>query len=290
MQLLPKIIRKLGLARLFNLVTSATVGGRTFRIPLQGAFGYENMSISEPWMATLLSKAMPIFAKPGCLFVDVGTNVGQTLLKMRSVIPDFPYVGFEPNPFCVYYMNELVKANQFRNVTVYPFGISNRSAVLELQFYCDGDLDSSASLVDNFRADQKVVRRLHVPVFPPTVVKFEGRVSFLKIDVEGGELEVLEGMQTVLSKDRPIVLTEILPVYSESNIDRLSRQSQIERMFREFKYDCFRVRTTANDAFERLEPIEFIGIHSQIPLSDYLWVPSENRNDLLEIFKSTFKQ
>ena len=49
-------------------------------------------------MIDILKIVLPIENKK---FIDVGVNIGQTLLKLKSVSSEIDYIGFEPNPICV---------------------------------------------------------------------------------------------------------------------------------------------------------------------------------------------
>ncbi len=276
----PRAIRRLGLAGHVNQTAVIDVHGRTFRLPLIGLMGYSNLSLSEPWMTDMLSAIQQIFDQPQCVFVDVGVNIGQTLLKLRSVAPKMTYIGFEPNPTCVHYVNELIKTNRFSGVTLYPFGISKNAEVLELQLYSEGDLDSAASLVSDFRPDQKVVKRIHVPTFPVDSIQFDGRVSLLKIDVEGGEWEVIQGMTERIEQDRPIISMEILPTYTNGNKNRIQRQQSIETTLQGLGYVCNRVLIGEKDAFMGILTLDQIEIHGDLRKSEYLWVPTSLQSDV----------
>jgi len=50
-------------------------------------------------MIDLLKKILLL--KDG-VFIDIGMNLGQTLIKLKCVDPNIRYFGFEPNPGCVY--------------------------------------------------------------------------------------------------------------------------------------------------------------------------------------------
>lgn len=276
---IPRLIRKLGLASKANQYAQITENGRSFKIPLLGGLGYSNLNLSEPWMTKLLEQTKPLFQNAKDTFVDVGTNIGQTLIKLRSVCPDMPYVGFEPNPSCVYYMNELIRVNRFRDTQLYPFGISDTASVLSLHFYSEHDEDSSASLIEEFRPDQRVFRSIHVPVFPVTAISLDQKVGFLKIDVEGGEWEVLQGFESILKRDQPVVQTEILPAYKADNNKRLDRQTRIEKMMTGLNYQCYRV-IRSDEQSPYLWKISQIGVHSNVSWSDYLWVPLKKAESL----------
>jgi FkbM family methyltransferase len=47
--------------------------------------------------------------------------------------------------------------------------------------------------------------------------------SILKVDVEGAELEVIEGLKSWINETRPIIIIEVLPVYTVENKFRLQR-------------------------------------------------------------------
>jgi FkbM family methyltransferase len=256
-----------------RITTRTEINGRRFSVPIWGEIGTGNLEPSELWMLFLLEKLQHLIRNDGGMFVDVGINLGQTLLKLRSVLPEFKYVGFDPNPECIAYVNALVRLNGFENTTVYPIGLSDRAAVLQLQSYADDTTDSTASLIQDFRPEHKVLRRLNVPVFPMNSLNLEGTLRFVKIDVEGAELEVIRGMMDALSRDRPIVLMEILPAYDSDNTPRIARYRQVEHFFRELNYSCYRVRKTSRNAFESLQLLQSIEVHSDLTLSDYLWTP-----------------
>jgi FkbM family methyltransferase len=56
-------------------------------------------------------------------FVDVGMNLGQTLLAAKAIDPARHYIGFEPNPHCFAYCEQLTQLNQLPNVSLVPIGL-----------------------------------------------------------------------------------------------------------------------------------------------------------------------
>jgi FkbM family methyltransferase len=276
MYLLPvKIIHKLGRLRSINTSVRKTFNRKQIVIPLISGLGYDNLSISETWMYELLNILLPL--KKGT-FIDIGVNVGQTLIKLRSVNPDIEWVGFEPNPKCVFYTLELIKVNHFQNCRLLPVGIFDREDILELEFYSKIDSDPSASVIRNFRPDQKVYERIFIPV-----CSFEKanslldlkQIAIIKIDVEGAELEVLNSLQITIREQRPLLMIEILPCYSVENEQRIMRQEKIEKLLFGFNYKFFRVSIPDGTNFEKLEPIDRIGFNDDLKRCEYVMVPEE---------------
>ena len=282
MHLLPKILNKLGLLEKVNLVQDTTLNGRNVRIPILGKIGYNNLHLSEPWMNDLIKKLGGVLDSG--TFVDVGVNLGQTLLKVKSIFPDLDYVGFEPNPVCVHYVKALIAANGYSSCTLVPVGISDKSEVVALNFFSAGETDSGASIIKEFRPEQKVYGSAYVPVFGKESISLllrEKRVSVIKIDVEGAEASVLLSLKEIIGQHRPVIMCEVLPVYSEDNTDRKANQDIIETLLKELDYALCRVIKQSEDKVDKVVAIEQIGIHSDLELCEYLFLPKEGSEGLL---------
>ena len=232
-------------------------------------------------MLTILKHITQQGQGTGC-FVDVGANVGQTLIKLRAVHASYPYLGFEPNPTCNHYLNALMRVNDLGNASVIPAGIGSETAILELSLFGEDDADSRASMIPKFRGDADIARKLNIPVVDFTVVEERvERIAILKIDVEGAELEVVNSLKNRLRKDRPLVLIEVLPAYNNENTFRLDRQGQIEAILGEIDFAILRVRKN-DDAFAGLERISEFGVHGDLNACDYILSPNERADELMQ--------
>ena len=256
-------LRKLGM---FDRSYKEKIDGRTFVIPIiNGRKTYA----SEPWMSEVIRQ---LFDRKSGAFVDVGVNLGQTLVKVAAIDPDREYVGFEPNPTCVDYAWKLIEKNGLP-YTVIPAGVSTETTLLNLEMFRADDTDPSASIVPNFRAN--VVSRRPVLVLNPDDLPesaLPSEIAIVKIDVEGGELFVIEGLLAILENRRPYLVVEILPA---ADSDRLKRQEAIERHLKQLDYRLYRIRRTADEQFEAFVPIESIGRQTDLESCDYVFAPSE---------------
>lgn len=273
-RLLRSTIGRLGwLGRLNLSVPVATPRGRV-QIPFLA--GQAADFAGESWMTELLAALLP--ALPGT-FVDVGVNLGQTVIKVKLVEPARRVIGFEPNPSCVSYLRELVRVNGYANVEILPTGLFVRDAILALDLFSASDVDSAASVIPDFRPGQRVYGRVNVPVVTwrtATQTVAVERLGIVKIDVEGAELDVLTTMEEALARDRPAILIEILPVYHADNQSRLERQEAIERLLRDHRYRIFRVSKTADDRLGSLDEIRSFGVHDDLTRCDYCLLPGES--------------
>lgn len=274
------LMNKSGLCSLFNFVVTKKFHERPVRIPIIKGFGLGNLSMSEIWMLELLEHLLEL--KKG-IFIDVGVNVGQTLVKLKCVDPEVRYIGFEPNPTCVFYVNELIKENRFLNCTLLPIALFTATDLLELESFCEDQVDASASLIKNLRPTQTICRRQYIPAFTfehiaQTIGMLD--IGIIKIDVEGAELEVTKSLQTAISSHRPLIMMEILPVYNEDNKTRKDRQDEIEKILHDLNYSIFRVMKTKNGALGGLLELTTLGVHSDLDQCDYVFAPLELRAEL----------
>jgi len=242
-------------------------------------------TLTESWMISLLKH---LLRETEGAFLDVGINLGQTLIKVKGIDPKRKYIGFEPNPTCVFYVKELINRNQFEDCTIVPVGLFTEDSVLLLECINDNEVDSAASLIKNFRPDHVIYRKIPVPVFQfksiAGMLNFD-QVGIIKIDVEGAELEVVKSLHELFDVHRPIALLEILPVYSSQNTMRKERQEELERIFDELNYFLFRVEKDKN-TFIGLKQKENVGIHSDLDHCDYVAIP----NELTSIIKNIEKE
>jgi FkbM family methyltransferase len=237
--------------------------------------------MNEPWMGDVIARALPHF--PGD-FVDIGVNLGQTLLRYRALESEHRYIGFEPNPNCVAFVAELIAINRIGNTTIIPAACALDYGIEKLQFYQDSIFDSSASLVSEFRPNQETFAT-HLVIAVPGAASLDaavaGRVGIIKIDVEGFEATVMEGLEDRIAADRPCLLVEILPIYTSENRNRLESTARIETLALRQGYSIARIQKTRTGRLDRLELIQKIEIHQDLNLVDYILCPNERLSCLL---------
>ncbi len=263
-----RLLDKLRLSRSISFRRRRRLGDREFIIPVILGAGHMNLLEHEPWMLKLLAPLLK--ERPGT-FVDVGVSVGQSLLRLRSLSADTPYVGCEPNPISQAYVEELVRVNQLRNVRLLPVAVGARTGLIELMSHYEDRADGTATTIPDFRPGKPAWSRM-VPIFPFNALEpYMGseRIGILKVDVEGAEVDVLESARDRIERDHPAVLLEILPVYDAKNTDRLQRQERIERLFAALGYVLYLV--TEEGSSVGITTMEApIGIHSDLERTNYL--------------------
>lgn len=276
----PRVLRP------FMFSKAGVVNGKRFCIPLIAGVGLYNQVGTEPWMLDLLKRLLRVSGSSG--LIDVGVNTGQTLLKFRSIAPALRYVGFEPNPFCVWYAYELIRLNRFEGCEIFPVALSDAPGLVG--FIAENEADSAASMVAELRPDRQSFRKQYIAtlVFDELQLDVDG-ISLVKIDVEGAELHVLLGMQSFLQRSRPFIVCEVLHAHSRATLgDMRKRNDAIVGLLMELRYSIFRLIKGSAEIAQLQAMSRFpdeVWNASSWELCDYLFVPVEQTDRVLSAFE-----
>ena len=155
-----------------------------------------------------LTEAMLDNIRDGDVVIDVGANVGYyTLLAARKVGPRGHVIAFEPDPTSFAILKRNAEANGFRNVTIEQKALSNRRGKLRLYLSSQNQGDHRI-----FPAEEKRPS-IEVETLPlDEYVLPSGRLSFVKIDTQGAEGIIIEGMaKTIRNHPEIKIILEYSP-------------------------------------------------------------------------------
>lgn len=263
----------------FELGKKIELGTKSFRVrgylPNKLATSFTH----EPYLVEPLRRALG--GRNG-VFVDVGVNTGQTLLKVLSVEPDRRYIGFEPQIGCAFFVDQFLRDNHIHHAEIICLALGDCDAVLTL--HADGQFDEMASIrADSLARPHTLSFNCRIPVRVGDAVLSEigiDRVAVLKVDVEGAELEVFRGLRNTVHEHRPVCMFEVLPNYTgvreRIKIDAVSAEQNRDRahalfqFFQHARYQIFQIDHAGNEHkisdFDLDEPASYVS-------SDYIAYP-----------------
>jgi len=151
------------------------------------------------------------FLRPGDVFVDVGANIGLfTLIAASRVGPTGKVIAFEPTSKIYERLVGNVRLNRLRNVDCVRSALSDHTGELDLLQSVDG-FDAWNSFAGPTKGQSALPERVGVIEWDryAEVHRLSGKVTMMKIDVEGWESRVLTGGREMLSRsDSPVLQVE----------------------------------------------------------------------------------
>src|SRR5262249_38123063 len=145
------------------------------------------------------------------VFIDAGANLGvYSLLASRTCGPGARIFSFEPSPVEFKKLELTVDWNDLANVIKCPVALSDTNGTLSFFESLEGRgalnrVDRPGDKVSRYRQTQGECARLDDYMSSKGVE----RIDFIKIDVEGHELPLLEGAANILKTHRPSLMIEM---------------------------------------------------------------------------------
>lgn len=153
-----------------------------------------------------LEIARYFFSSASGAIVDVGANIGLYCSLAAHLRKDLDIFAFEPQASCLQMLSETIALNHWSNLHTFEIGLSNQCRPAML--YLAGSGSTLNDEFNDFKSSASV---------PVSIERFDDWVdshdlqtlSFIKIDVEGHELKVLEGAEKSILRFRPNLFVEI---------------------------------------------------------------------------------
>jgi FkbM family methyltransferase len=199
----------------------------------------------EPEEGALLKE----LARPGMRFLDVGANIGYFTVLMAKHAPGAVIDAVEPEPSNARMLAMNVWHNQVE-ATVWPLALSGgeRSLPLQLTAHNAGDTRTQTARAQQWYETVAVAAR------GDDLFGSRG-FDLVKLDVQGFELDVLQGMPETIQRSPGIaVVAEFWPkALRDRNVDPYT----VLRSYREMG---FSIVTQVEDKLRRIEDPEIIAV------------------------------
>lgn len=155
--------------------------------------------------------------KHGDVIIDIGANSGLYSIFYSKLVGDTGKVhALEPDSDTYSLLKENLKLNNCNNVLTYNFALSNKESRVEMVSFSHHDLKLQSG--DSFKYIQEVAEE-KINAGNNTMNAFRlddleefnkaSKIDYIKIDVEGAELLVLQGSINTILKHKPIIIFEL---------------------------------------------------------------------------------
>jgi len=182
------------------------------------------------------------YLRPGDVFIDVGANIGWfTLFAANIVGLNGKVIAFEPSSKIWNHLKRNIEINSVRNVKIEKLALSNKNGAATLSGIIDkhwglGTIIRKSENSDNVAEEVQTIRF-------DDYVRDNGlnieNIRFIKIDVEGAEIMVLQGMKDIL--ERKVCDYLIVEVCDSRLRETGSSSAEVLALLRSYGYRLFRI-------------------------------------------------
>lgn len=138
---------------------------------------------------------------------DVGTNIGEVILNIAKQAKKGVVHGFEPVPYNFNKVSNNISLNSFTNIILNNLALSDRNETL---FFDDEEVKGHSGLISMNKNKIRNSKEVKAITFDSYVEdKNIKRMDFIKIDIEGFELNFLKGAEQSIKKFKPILFMEV---------------------------------------------------------------------------------
>lgn len=185
-------------------VVQARIGGRSVRFSVANP---DDRIQHKHWRGKFYEtgelRRIAAHIPEGGVFCDVGANVGNHALFALLYRDAAAAIVFEPNPVAY----ELLVSNMVLNrvldrvdTSLLGYGLTDR---------LDAEPAGLRGPANNIGASRLVPGAGEIPLSTGDALLAGRRVDFLKIDVEGMEMQVLAGLEETITASRPPIFLEV---------------------------------------------------------------------------------
>lgn len=143
------------------------------------------------------------FLRPGDTVLDIGANIGTHTIAFATFVgPAGQVISFEPQRLVYQCLCANLALNSLSNVMAFQMGVGREPGVLQLPQIDYGRAQNFGAVGLSADAKGEVVNIASLANYNP------GQFALIKIDVEGMEIDVLQGAEPLISAYKPVLYVE----------------------------------------------------------------------------------
>jgi FkbM family methyltransferase len=200
-----------------------------------------------------IAKVYEILPENG-IFFDIGSNIGVYSLNLCRKAKEV--YAFEATKATYQLLQETINENFIQNIHLCLTAIHNIDKE-EVKIYVGDSLNIGGNSMYSGNCVANIVQTITVDTF----VKENdiSRIDFIKIDIEGNELNALQGAEKSIKKFRPIIMCEINPLLN--NAAGYTANNLYELLVHELRY---KPKKLQRNKFTKIRKREFASCQQNI--------------------------
>lgn len=138
-------------------------------------------------------------------FIDVGACIGDSAVLFEREFCDKNIYTFEPTKENFRLLKRTLELNNSKRVIPVNKALGAESGILEIHYQAENIGGSSAIFSD----ERTIAERVEVTTLDDFVREHNIKVGFIKVDIEGFEMEFLKGAKETITTQKPAMLISI---------------------------------------------------------------------------------
>ena len=198
--------------------------------------------------------------------LDIGVYRGVYSYKLSR---NFKQIhSFEPNPLLYPYLKKNLK-KIMNNVNLYNIGLSNKNGQVDLKLPTRSKSIFKDNIEELFKLGAGSIhpgksfnsfKSIPVKIKKLDDINLENNIKFIKIDVEGHEIEVIQGGEKTIKDNKPVLLIEIEKRHSQRNVE------ESISIIKKYGYNCYFTKDNELISSDKLENKEIVNNYFFLPI------------------------
>lgn len=185
---------------------NVVIGDRQYSIHTDGEYGKHLAERFEPATSALIAA----LCEPTSSVLDVGANIGITALLFGARAHAGAVHAVEPVPSAYALLQENVSAANANNVHLYNFALGANPGSVLMQGHRENLSGSFVADRHSIEDDGHFTTEVPLHRLDDVIASMNlDRLDLIKMDIEGYELDALEGAKRTLETHKPIVMLEM---------------------------------------------------------------------------------
>jgi len=166
------------------------------------SLGLSIWGVYEPFETELIKKEI----KKGDVVLDLGANIGYyTLIFAKIVGKNGKIFAFEPDQTNFSLLKKNVEINRYKNILLIRKAVIDRMGTAKLYL---SDYNKGSHSIFNLESRKKFIQ-VETIRLDDYFKNYNGKIDFIKMDIEGAEGLAIIGMQELLKRNKNLkILTE----------------------------------------------------------------------------------
>lgn len=193
------------------------------------------------------NKILELYLKQDDIVLEAGANIGSETLLISKILNKGTIYCFEPNPYSFERLKINISINELKNVYAYDYALGEADSKIKFHIYpkgfCNSGMSSKymeTSITHEITVIQKTVDTF---VHENNITKLD----FIKMDIQGAEMDLLNGASETLKRFKPTIFTEACEPYNDTK--------QLYEILVSLGYDVFHIKNLTTEKFNSVNEV-----------------------------------